>query len=183
MKFTLLLLAAAVSAVAPRSNSERPPQNSNPVQTGGETTPTASLSIIEPIVSFTELSTTSGSDKITIPILTSDSAHTTHPLPPTSESSLTPTPLPSSTESSTSSSSSHYSGSSGVTTHNSTTSSGSVTGTGTGTGTGITGSASGSRTASSLTSSPSTAAAAAAAAATANAMAGIAAIAGLVMAA
>ncbi|KAM3472698.1 hypothetical protein MY5147_005163 [Beauveria neobassiana] len=77
MNFTLLFLAAAVSAVAPR---ERPPQNSNPVQTGGETTPTASLSIIEPIVSFTELSTTSGSDKITIPILTSDSAHTTHPL-------------------------------------------------------------------------------------------------------
>ncbi|OAA43032.1 hypothetical protein BBO_04947 [Beauveria brongniartii RCEF 3172] len=173
MKFTLLSLAAAVSAVAPR---ERPPQNSNPVQTGGETTPTASLSIIEPIVSFTALPTTSGSDKITIPILTSDSTHTTHPLPSTSESSLTPTALPSSTEGSTSSSSSHHSGSSGVTTHNSTTSSGSVTGSVTGT----TGSASGSRTASSLTSSPS---AAAAAAATANAMAGIAAIAGLVIAA
>ncbi|KAM3502861.1 hypothetical protein MY10362_004559 [Beauveria mimosiformis] len=174
MKFTLLSLAAAVSAVAPR---ERPPQNSNPVQTGGETTPTASLSIIEPIVSFTELPTTSGSDKITIPILTSDSTHTTHPLPPTSESSLTPTALPSSTERSTSSSSSHQSGSSGVTTHNSTTFlSGSVTGSVTGT----TGSASGSRTSSSLTSSPSTAAAAAA---TANAMAGIAAIAGLVIAA
>ncbi|EGX96455.1 hypothetical protein CCM_01111 [Cordyceps militaris CM01] len=185
MKLALLSLAAVVGAIAPR---ERPPQNTNPVQTPGAPTPTNTLTIL-PIVSFTPFPDSSSTDKITIPILSSDPTHTTHTLwgfpnlyrihnvnkssPPTSESSPLPTSTSSTPEGS-SSSSSNQSTSSGTTTHNSTTSSA----TGTGTGTGTSGSTSSSRTSSSPSSSPSNAAAAVA---TANIMAGIAAIAGLVM--
>ncbi|TQV95941.1 hypothetical protein IF1G_05770 [Cordyceps javanica] len=171
MKFALLSLVAVVSAVGPRDD---PPNNTNPVQTGGETTPTGSLTIM-PIVSFTPFPT-SGSDSITIPIITSDSTHTTHPFPPTSESSSVSTSISSSTEGSSSSSSSRHSSSSAVTSHNSTTSGTTTSGN---TGTRTSGSTSSSRTATPST-TPSSAAAAAA---TANIVAGIAAIAGLVMAA
>ncbi|KAJ4151393.1 hypothetical protein LMH87_012095 [Akanthomyces muscarius] len=175
MKLALLPLAAVVSAVAPR---DPPPMNSNPVQTGGETTPTQSLTIL-PIVSVTDVPTTTSSDKITLPILTSPFTHSTHTMPP---SSPVPTSLPTNSDGSTYSS--PYptnSTSSGMFTHNSTTSSGTAPiGSGT-SGSGTTGSqTTGSPTSSGTGSSSSTAAAAVA---TANVLAGIAAIAGLVMAA
>ncbi|OAR05943.1 hypothetical protein LLEC1_07228 [Akanthomyces lecanii] len=165
MKFALLSLPAAVSAVAPR---EPPPLNSNPVQTGGETTPTQSLTIL-PIVSVTDLPTTTSSDKVTLPILTSPFTHSTHTLPP---STPAPTSLPTNSNGSTYSSP-YNSTTSAITTHESTTSSETVPTESSTSASGNSGSqASGSQTSGSQTT-----------VATANVLAGIAAIAGLVMAA
>ncbi|KAJ6782039.1 hypothetical protein PWT90_08983 [Aphanocladium album] len=168
MKFAILSLAAAVSALAPR---ERPPMETNPVEPTGATTstPQGTFTIL-PIVGTSE---PTSSDKVTIPTVITPPNHPTHTMPSTSESSTAPgTGGSTGSSHSSESNSSHSSSTGAITTHNSTT----TTGTGTGSSSGA--SSTGASTTGTKTGSPT---GNGAAIQTANVMAGIAAIAGFVM--